>query len=1318
MTEFDEDNLLTEVFNLGTAKGYAYTVSAPGEYPADPAITFQSVFKDDHGTEFAFRVYKANLIQGTGQRKYGKHTRVLAFMRRKTKNFAQNITIDAGTFKKVLVTFMQSYEAYKDTKDGALASSYAIILQSSLKNYASLFVRATVRAFKANRKLHMSLYGVQEDGVGGSIELLYVNPQTIYPYWGGPEFDEAAFVGNPTHVALAKLEGTVIAPAGGLSPVDAAADSNTGAKSVASTTPQAAAVVAPAVVLPDPMNNPTAFNATLFNRLHFAKGRDDFAAILREVRVHRKYVQDHFATMFNELYVDKPLAQVFDKVNMAHWEAGMGFYLKRYDETAHAYISVFVAGQEDVFDMVKALNGLTNEISKLKSGFGKVRTGGVISELLISIRQKVIDATIEVLADSTPNTVFRQLKANVHELNTSFDGTGLGSGISGISTYLQRSNINLPGEDVVKAMTLLYFFDVASASSLIGIIQSYEPKAGATVTFTAYAVKNYDKLFTQSTEIIDKLMSTFPTVSIVKFGTQVGVEDRLVTLFKTNFDQFGREMNNDNYDPVALAKSLAEATATLSKDRVEETFENVIGDYVLGYRVDANLKATLKAAYLKYIGDLPANERFGFDAERKLLGWYSNKSYGASTAGDAAALYFNKRIGAFYDLWLTRGINYHTNANDIKSMVPDFDIGDYWEKIKRRFTIPGGRESQDFFSAIFNVSIAPLMSAEQLMDVVNSGFFKADELLNLYNRGATNAIEAYTRLGGTLNSYISNQRISYNFVNKVDAVKVLYDAATPGEQITARDKLMPLIGIGLVQQLSDIVGKDVVDSAIIKDPSMTISAASSSAQTLFGAIGPKAADAVIEHLSTSPITSYQLPMASGIVSGLDKAKTWGELSAESLKSLFRMNNKYHRSEKPAVRAEFEAANSRFIIESWKKDAKMGEEMFSILKPEDRKLVAKGVLSEKFVKTTREELAGDSVPIKPLVDLDEARIAQILKYNDIKVPRAPQVRDDTTLTDIMSKVVDKADINKLAVTEETKTADELEQMSVEYDAFNRYRHGNIAVKIIKSFTVSIPVQETGFEAWQAKMAAEGTDSKVLRPVFHGTGSVAASMILRYGFKVIKSSDASVVGRMLGDGIYFSNVIDKVSQYMSDGGYSRGVGIKGYIFEMEASLGKYKRDYNAAGPGTGHDSTRVISPEWAVFNANDQIRIYKAYQCELVDKSTMDMLKAKRGVNENTSVVGIQHFKGFVNEAIGDKMKNKVVYIFMDGTIPVSKHKSVDFEDFDPKKYGKHVQTDWSGSGPTVQIDTNGPGGVFCVRYTNQLMHDAAKLEKFIDLLNGK
>lgn len=1317
MTEFDEDNLLTEVFNLGSAKGYPFTISAPGEYPADPAITFQTVFKDDHGTEFAFRVYKANLIQGTGQRKYGKHTRVLAFMRRKTKNFAQNITLDAGTFKKVLVTFMQSYEAYKDTKDGQLASSYAIILQAAIKNYASLFVRATVRAFKANRKLHMSLYGVQEDGIGGSIELLYVNPQTIYPYWGGPEFDEAKFVGNPTHVALAKLEGTTIAPAGGLSPVDAAATSNTGAVSVASTDPQAAVTPpAVAVALPDPMNNPGAFNETLFNRLHYAKGRDDFAEILREFRVHRKYMQEHFATLFNALYVNKPLEQVFDKVNMANWEAGMGFYLKRYDSDSHAYIRVFMAARDGNVDaMINQLSSMSNEISTLKSGVGKVKTGGVIADLLTSIRDRVRKESIERLTDIDTNTNFKLVKSDLIKMNTSFDNTGLGVGLTSIASYLQRANIPVASDDIVQAMTLLYFFDVATAGMLIDVIQSYEPNAGATITNTAFIVRRYDSLFTDSTTIIDRLLVLFPTKTSVTFGAAAAVEDRLVNLFLTNMNRFSREVNDAaSYDAAELSRKLVATIATLDRDYFEKTFEDFMSDMILGYQVHDMLKLAVKSAYVQYVVNLPVTERLSDRSEERLLQYFNNKRYGSTTGGSAATDYFMKRPEVFYDLWLGKGISYGTNVTDIKSIVPNFDIGAYWTRVKQRFLIPGSQDAREFVNAILSVSITPLMSVDQLIDVVKSGFITAEQLQGLYSKGAKNAPEAYRKLGGTLHSYLSAQKLQYNFVDKVDFVKEMYDVATPGEKIAAQDRLLNFISIGLVEQVFDIVGQDVVDKFVTANPSAMAGVVNSQSNKLFKVIGSKAADVIIADM---PNYFSDLSMASGIIAGLDNGDKWDGLSLESVKTLFRLNNRYIRSAKPAVRAEYEAANSKFIIEAWKKDSTVGEDLFTSLDVAERKLVAKGVLTAKFVKSTREELAGDAVPIKPMMDLDEARINQILKYNDIKVPRAPQVKDDTTLTDLMSKVVDKADINKLAVTAEDKTPEELEKMSVEYDAFNRYRHGNIAVKIIRSFNVSIPVQEAGFAAWQAKMAAEGTDSKVMRPVFHGTGSVAASMILRYGFKVIKSSDSSVVGRMLGDGIYFSNVIDKVSQYMSDGGYSRGVGIKGYIFEMEASLGKYRRDFNAAGPGTGYDTTRVISPEWAVFNANDQLRIYKAYQCELIDKSTMDVLKAKQGVNETTSVIGIQHFKGFVNEAIGDKMKNKVVYIFMDGTIPVSKHKSVDFEDFDPTKYGKHVQTDWSGSGPTVQIDTNGPGGVFCVRYTNQLMHDAAKLEKFIDLLNG-
>lgn len=41
-----------------------------------------------------------------------------------------------------------------------------------------------------------------------------------------------------------------------------------------------------------------------------------------------------------------------------------------------------------------------------------------------------------------------------------------------------------------------------------------------------------------------------------------------------------------------------------------------------------------------------------------------------------------------------------------------------------------------------------------------------------------------------------------------------------------------------------------------------------------------------------------------------------------------------------------------------------------------------------------------------------------------------------------------------------------------------------------------------------------------------------MILRHGFKVIKSKDGIKACRMLGDGIYFSNVLDEVASYVGD------------------------------------------------------------------------------------------------------------------------------------------------------------------------------------------
>lgn len=1313
MTDFkDDDLLLTEVFNLGSAKGYPFTISAPGEYPADPAITFQSVFKDDHGTEFAFRVYKANLIQGSGQRKYGKNTRVLAFMRRKTKNFAQNITLDSGTFKKALVTFMQSYEAYKETKDGLLASSYAIILQASLKNYASLFVRATVRAFKSNKKTHLKLYGVQEDGAGGSIELLYVNPQSIHPYFGGPEFDEAKFVGNPTHVKLAKLEGITVAPA---TPIDAAATSTTGAVSDVSTNPTAAGVVAPVVaaapVVIDPMNNPTAFNDDLFTKLHFANGRDGVDAVLKTALVHRRYMQANFAQLFNALYVGKDIAQLFSNVKLTEWKEGIGFYLKRYDSVAYSYILVKAfATKFNIEDYERYLTanklGTTEAIAELRSSNSSVM--GSVRDLLNTLSKGVYKTLIDEVITKGSRANFPNLQDEMNASMAALKSVGLTADNLDLFNYLYEGAYT-PGE-ILKVATILYFFSAINYSVYVDAVKKSGTITVNTMADGSATIPVYDGMFIASDAMINALRGYFPKRTGVVFGQPGTVEEEMTKLFAARqIYELNNKLNaNRRIDgPLFEAKILAVVAAADTK-WISDSFE-LIHDSLGG--MIRQTKINLLAAMYARIANIPATESLALDALMYLL------SVSAVPSPEKTCLqaYLKTHGQQFYDYYLWDGIssyNFKVDDDILQSAGVDFDLNQYITRVLDRF-VGAPRNFEPYFGNIFVKGILPHLTKDQLAPLIASGVFTVRTIMSMSDV-VPYAAELYLsqyKLNEILTK-ISLASGSGKFIKKV------YDAAPAADQKTFRENLFTNSIQYQLTEVLVIVGNKAFSEYTISKPQAFDRVFVNSPKTMFAALDSDAANAYLAYLASR--SSVLSTSSTELLDGISAGKHWDNLSKDSFSVLFAQCNNYDKSQSPARRAEYDSALARVVAEGWSHDNAMAEDWYGKLDIDDQKIIAKGVVDTKFMLATKAELDGDTVPIKPLVELNADRIKAILKYNNIKVPRAPIIKPGSTLADVMAKVVPQADIQKLAVVEDVKTEEELKAMSVEYDAFNRYRHGNIAVKIVKSFNVSVPVQETGFAAWADKMKAEGTNSAIMRPVFHGTGSVAASMILRYGFKVISAGDASVVGRMLGDGIYFSNVIDKVSQYMSDGGYSRGVGIRGYIFEMEASLGQYQRDFQAAGPGTGYRTSAVISPEWAVFNANEQLRIYKAYECILISKEDMDVLKSAQGVNEDTAVVGIKHFDKFVNEASlrNSGMKNAAVFIFMDGTIPVSSTKAVDFEDFDAKKFGKHVTLDQSGSGPTVQIATDGPGGVFCVRYTNAMMHDSKKINQFLNLLNAK
>lgn len=164
-----------------------------------------------------------------------------------------------------------------------------------------------------------------------------------------------------------------------------------------------------------------------------------------------------------------------------------------------------------------------------------------------------------------------------------------------------------------------------------------------------------------------------------------------------------------------------------------------------------------------------------------------------------------------------------------------------------------------------------------------------------------------------------------------------------------------------------------------------------------------------------------------------------------------------------------------------------------------------------------------------------------------------------------------------------------------------------------------------------------------------------MIMRKGFAVIDASDASATGRMLGNGIYFSDILDKAAQYVGDAGFGRGKGTRGYLLEMQATLGKEKIDYDAAGI-TGND--RIVSPEWVVYDPGNQLSIKKAHEVILVSKSEIEEMAKKNDLSEEYKSDFIVPIKGFTNwikpikESFNvDLNKYSCTFVFRDGTIPL-------------------------------------------------------------------
>lgn len=161
-----------------------------------------------------------------------------------------------------------------------------------------------------------------------------------------------------------------------------------------------------------------------------------------------------------------------------------------------------------------------------------------------------------------------------------------------------------------------------------------------------------------------------------------------------------------------------------------------------------------------------------------------------------------------------------------------------------------------------------------------------------------------------------------------------------------------------------------------------------------------------------------------------------------------------------------------------------------------------------------------------------------------------------------------------------------------------------------------------------------------------------------------------GRALGDGVYFTDVSDKATLYIGDDGYKGGTA--GYLFEMDAQLGQPAEVNSSPRPDTdgtlyNHRSggfpeatnhRDFISPEWAVFDPHEQVRIRKAYEVALIDAGKMKEIMETNGVPFVRGDAELEEsykpmsFKQYLKEE-AEEGTRVVRWFFADGLVPIGR-----------------------------------------------------------------
>lgn len=413
------------------------------------------------------------------------------------------------------------------------------------------------------------------------------------------------------------------------------------------------------------------------------------------------------------------------------------------------------------------------------------------------------------------------------------------------------------------------------------------------------------------------------------------------------------------------------------------------------------------------------------------------------------------------------------------------------------------------------------------------------------------------------------------------------------------------------------------------------------------------------------------------------------MTAEETVKLINYGNLVKKGSK-STRQEYAENIADIAYMMYKENTKECDRLMAMLPTKDTKKILTRMSSILTVKRILDSGMLYNSDIKPLKKLTDAEVIDLLKFNTL-LPDPPPAKGIKSVKDIESAVnaIDLSYLEKMDITKIAGDKEYFERQSVEFYKFTNKHHGNVALEFLEEYDVRIPNNKELYDQWVSEHP--GTDT--IYPVFHGTGSIPASMILRAGFKNVDPSSLKsikVTGKGLGPGIYFTNILNKSAQYVGDKGYGRTLGDVGYIFSMKAALGDWFRNYETGGNVTPRkerpNARKWDSPEWVVREGNKQCLVLKAYKVVKTSRSTIREMREKYNLSEG-NIMEIKAFKEFMVESTYDNYQYATTYTFNDGMIPIGELESIESEEFNPEKYGDHVKLSYSQFGPMVVIYHN-------------------------------